>query len=542
VAEDFAALEVERQRLRAGWQRSGWHRGVNIVEAIHDGIEARRTDRIRFVGPGHAGQMTLGELTQQGSRIASVLHATGVRPGDAIAVHVPNWPEAARAIYAATLLRAVLVPIPSIYRPAEVKFILEDAKVKTYIVADNWRGHDYLADLPKVTDAAGLERVIVIGDSVPSGCLSWSEVEARALTASATPVGAHHVPGSDLALVVYTSGSTSNPKGGRHSHDTMLADFIQGREQFARPGTHLEGFPGGHLGGFMGLMRPLIYGMDTVILDRWDAEAAADLVHELKVTSMMGPPFYLSTLLDAAAAQGNQLDSIEDFSTGGTGVPTVLIERAFEAGFAPYRTYGMTEHPTITSNNPADTLEDRARTDGIELAGAQIRIVDDEDTDVPAAVEGQIVSRGPDQFLGYTSRGANEATFMPGGWFRTGDLGVITDRGRLVISGRKKDVIIRGGENLSAQEIEDILVRHPAVAEASVVGDKDPLYGERACAFVVLRSGADLSLDDVRAHFLASDVARQKTPERLIIKQELPRTAAGKVKKTVLRAELERAD
>ena len=409
-------------------------------------------------------------------------------------------------------------------------------------MAAQWRGHDYSGELAKVSHASRLERVIVIGDPVPQGCIGWDEIADRARLATPMPADRFRRAATDLAFVVYTSGSTAKPKGVRHSSDTVLAEFAQGWRQFGKRGVFMEGFPAGHMGGLIAALRPLIYGQQTVILDHWDAELAAHLIDDLQVTSVTGPPFYLTTLLEAAEQHGLDLSSIGDFSTGGSGVPAVLIERANDAGVLAYRTYGSTEHSTIATNVPTDALSDRSRTDGLVMEGAALRILDEEDQDVPRGREGEVITRGPDQFLGYTDDDANRAAFTTDGWFRTGDIGWINDHGRLVISGRKKDVISRGGEKLSSEEIEDVLARHPAVSHAAVVGLADPLYGERACAFVVLREGSTLTLDQVKEHFRRADVARQKTPEKLVIKTEFPRTAAGKVRKLALREELERGD
>jgi acyl-CoA synthetase (AMP-forming)/AMP-acid ligase II len=532
-------IETEREQLRAEWRRSGLHRGTNVIEILHEQLPIKRENRVRFFASGREADLSVGDIYAAGDRVATALLDLGVPAQATIAIHVPNWPEALTAIYASLLLRATIVPIPSIYGPTEVRFILEDAGVDTYIVADRWRSNNYIDALPVVTTAKGLERVIVVGSDVPSGCIAWSEVEDRAALAEPTKLEQFHVAGDALSFCIYTSGSTSKPKGARHSHDTMLFEFAQCQHRYARPAAHLQAFPGGHVAGLLGTVGPLLYGSSLYVLDHWDADLAADLISEFRLGSVSGAPFYLATLLDAAGRKGTRLDSIEDMLVGSAAVPPSLIERAEDAGFHPYRCYGSTEHPTISSNDPLDSLEARSRTDGAILDAVEVRIVDEEGTTLEDGREGEILSRGPDQFLSYTDAEANAEALVPGGWFRTGDIGWLTPEGRLVISDRKKDVIIRGGENLSSQEIEDILVRHPAVSQAAVVGAPDPLYGERAYAFVVLRPGIALTLDDVREHFRGAGVARQKTPEGLVIKDELPRTAAGKVKKFLLRSELE---
>ena len=539
--QEAAAIESERERLRSQWRRTGLHRGTNVIEALHERLPAQRANRFRFYASGHQAELSVGEAYEAGDRVATALRDLGVAPQATIAIHVPNWPEALIAIYAALMLRATIVPIPSIYGPTEVRFILEDAGVDTYILADRWRRQNYIEGLPTVSSAKGLERVIVVGSDVPPGCIPWSEVEDRAAHSEPTHLDQYHVPGDSLSFCIYTSGSTSNPKGGRHSHDTMLFELAQCRRRFAEARTHLQAFPGGHVAGLLGTLGPLLYGSSTHVLDHWDAELAADLIAEFQLGSVSGAPFYLATLLDAAERKGTRLDSIADMLVGSAAVPPSLVERAEEAGFHPYRCYGSTEHPTISSAEPFDSLAVRSRTDGAILEAVEVRIVDEEGDVLPEGSEGEILSRGPDQFLGYTDAEANADALLPGGWFRTGDVGWMTPDGQLVISDRKKDVIIRGGENLSSQEIEDILVRHPAVSQAAVVGAPDQLYGERPFAFVVLRPGTALTMDDIREHFVGAGVARQKTPEGLVIKDELPRTAAGKVKKFLLRAELEPA-
>ena len=536
----LATTDGIREGLRASWRKSGWHRGINLADAVSHCVQRHGSDRIKFTAEGHGGDLSISELVNQSARVATVLAELGVRAGDAIALHVPSWPEGISILCAGLWLRAVVVPIPGIYRPAEVEFILEDANVSTYVVAARWREHDYTQELAKVTHASHLERVIVVGDSVPSGCIAWSEIAERARHAIPMPVDRFRRSATELAFVVYTSGSTAKPKGVRHSSDTLLAEFAQGWRQFGKSGIFLEGFPAGHMGGLIAALRPLVYGQQTVILDHWNAEVAAHLIDDLKVTSVTGPPFYLTTLLDAAEQHGLDLSSVGDFSTGGSGVPAVLVQRADDAGVLAYRTYGSTEHSTIATNVPTDTVSDRSRTDGHTLEGVALRILDEEGREVERGREGEVITRGPDQFLGYTDDDANRAAFTSEGWFRTGDIGWINGDGRLVISGRKKDIIIRGGEKLSSEEIEDVLARHPAVSHVAVVGLPDALYGERACAFVILREGAHLTLAEVRAHFRSADVARQKTPERLVIKSEFPRTAAGKVRKIALREELKR--
>jgi acyl-CoA synthetase (AMP-forming)/AMP-acid ligase II len=224
--------------------------------------------------------------------------------------------------------------------------------------------------------------------------------------------------------------------------------------------------------------------------------------------------------------------------TGAANVSPSLIERADAVGIRAYRCYGSSEHPTISSGEPDDSLDKRATTDGRVTAGNEWRLVDDDDRDVPTGVDGEIVVRGPEQFLGYLDPALNDGLYLEDGWLRTGDVGRVDADGFLTITDRKKDIIIRGGENIASKEVEDVMLTHPAVADVAAVGVPDERYGERVCAFVVLRTGHSLTLPDVRQHFSEAGLARQKTPERLEIVDALPRTAAGKIQKFALRDRL----
>jgi acyl-CoA synthetase (AMP-forming)/AMP-acid ligase II len=488
-------------------------------------------------GSNSAGQLatTVGALHTRALRVAASLARLGVRPGDAVAIQVPNWPEGAVAHAAGWLAGAVVVPIVPIYGPAEVGFILRQSAARVFIVARHWRDRDCAGLLGSVGGLPALAHVVLIGQQLP-GTIGWADLEGDPEPGIALP----DADPDDPCLLVYTSGTTAEPKGVQHSHNTLLSEVLGAASaRRAAPGAkQLAAFPAGHVAGVLGLLRVLVAGLPSVIMDAWDPAAAALLVEEHRVTSAAGAPVYLATMLDAAEQAGHDLSSLTEYLTGAAGVPPALIERADRVGIAAYRCYGSSEHPTISSGVPADPLVKRATTDGRVNPGNEVRIVDDEGRELPTGSEGEIVSRGPEQFLGYLASQLNDDAYLPGGWLRSGDLGRLDSGGYLTVTGRKKDIIVRGGEKISAPEVENALLRHPAVAEVALVGVPDPDYGERACAFVVLRPGASLDLAEVQRHFAAAGLARQKTPEQLVITAALPKTAAGKVQKHALRAAL----
>jgi cyclohexanecarboxylate-CoA ligase len=278
-----------------------------------------------------------------------------------------------------------------------------------------------------------------------------------------------------------------------------------------------------------------VHGCPTVILEAWDPARAAQLVDEHELTYGVGAPVQLAGLLDEQARGTATLATLGEFMTGAAGVPPALIERADAAGITAYRCYGSSEHPTISTGRTSDPLEKRANTDGQIIEGTEIRIVDDAGEDVPVGAEGEIASRGGELFLGYTDPELDREAFLPGRWFRTGDVGRLDTEGYLTITDRKKDIIIRGGENISSKQVEDVLAEHSAVLDVAAIGLPDPLLGERVCAVVLLRPGQRLDLTAVREHFAASGLARQKTPEFVEVVDELPRTPSGKIQKFALR-------
>ncbi|HVW42423.1 MAG TPA: AMP-binding protein [Amycolatopsis sp.] len=487
-----------------------------------------------FASEGRTFETSLGELVADAERIAGALEGLGIGSGDVVAVQLPGSYENAVVQTAVALRGAVLLPIVLIYGPRELGFILRQSRAVALFIPDTNRNRDHTEVARKLPELPDLRTVVVVGEHVPDGMVPFADLAGRL----ARP---HTVPRPDpdaRAMLVYTSGTTAEPKGVRHSHRSLLAEVFSlapDRDVVARR-RDLGLFPPGHVAGLLSLLKIVLLGIPTVVMEVWEPALAAKLADKYGVTNAVGAPVQLAGLLDERDRGTASLATLTEFMTGAANVSPALIERAQQAGISAYRTYGSSEHPTITTSTVADPLVKRATTDGRVIEGCEIRIVDDEGRDVP---EGEIVSRGPELFLGYTDPDLNRTAFLPGGWFRTGDVGRLDADGYLTITDRKKDIIIRGGENISSKEVEDVLAEHAAVAQVAVVGMRDERLGERVCAFVVLRQGRTLTLDDVRAHFVAAGVARQKTPERVVVTGELPRTPAGKVQKFALRKQLE---
>jgi acyl-CoA synthetase (AMP-forming)/AMP-acid ligase II len=527
-------LTTDRDELRRRWYHEGWYSDVSIGEHLRRGAESFPATAMHFVGGPAPTSIRLDEMYRRSRDLAGGLAQLGVGQGDVVAIWVPNWLEGALTYQAAMMLGATVVPIIHIYGPREVGFILRQSGASVLVMPDRWRTIDYRERFDAITDIPGLRHVVMIGEGGPAGAIAWSR-----LAESSAPAELPRTHPDERCLLIYTSGTTADPKGVQHSTNTLIAETTTTASAIGeRGGVNLAAFPAGHIAGVLGLLRMFVLGTSSVLMDAWDPTLAAQLVQEHRVTNTAGAPFYLASMLDESERLGLDVTSFRGYMVGAASVPPSLVERADAAGIPVYRGYGSSEHPVITTSAPTDPLAKRAGTDGRLVPGSEIRLLDDDDNEVGVGRDGEIISRGPDLFLGYTDPLLDADSFLPGGWFRTGDIGRLDADGFLTITDRKKDVIIRGGENIASKEVEDLLALHPAVAEVAVVGKPDERYGERVAAFVSLRPGAELSLDDVRHHFAALGVARQKTPEFIEQIGEFPRTPSGKVRKVDLRNRL----
>jgi len=309
---------------------------------------------------------------------------------------------------------------------------------------------------------------------------------------------------------------------------------------WVNPGKpNLIGSPVTHATGMLGVLGPLTVGENIHLIDRWDPAHALEVTLKAGIGGGSGASVFLASLLDHPDFTPDHAALMGRVGLGGAPVPLALAERAASHGITLIRAYGSTEHPSTTGcrfDHPADR---RHRTDGPAAPGVELRLVDDDGADVAAGTPGEILSRGPDLCLGYTDPALSAAAFDDEGWYRSGDIGVLDEQGFLTITDRVKDIIIRGGENISAAEVEEALQTLPGVAEIAVVAAPDARLGEHACAILRMRPGAaPVTLTDVTAHLSGVGLARQKWPEELRLVDDFPRTASGKIRKVDLRARL----
>jgi acyl-CoA synthetase len=497
--------------------------------------------RVRIWSDDRPCTTTAGDLHRTAARLASGLAARGLGPGDVIAYQMPNWAETLAVLWAGFRIGATMVPIIHFYGPHEVQFIVRQSGARALVLPAAFGGVDHLDNLASVrADLDGLETVVVVDGQDRArgvrGAVTFADlVDAEPSTEPAA------VDPDAPAMVGYTSGTTADPKGVVHSHRTLLAevrqlaslDLLGDRAAvMASPLAHMTGMLGGSL-------VPLHRGNPIELIDRWDPGRVLSIVADHDLSPGGGATIFLTSLLDHPDLGPRHLAAMPTFGLGGAPVPRAVAERAEGLGVRITRAYGSTEHPSITASTPGAPVAKRTLTDGCPLPGVEIRLVDDDGAPVHAGTPGEIVSRGPDLFVGYTDPDLTAAALDAEGWYRTGDVGVLDGDGYLTITDRVSDLIIRGGRNLSAAEIEERVATMPGVAEVAVVAAPDERLGEHACAVVRLAPGAPpVDLGSVLAHLERSGLPKQKWPEEVRVVTDFERTPSGKIKKRALRDQL----
>ncbi len=482
-------------------------------------------------------RVTRAQAVADAEALSVALHARGLRPGDVLAFQVPNWHEALIINLAAAMSGLVVNPIVPIYRDHEVSQMLADCGASAFFVPATYRKFDYAAMARRIAaELPALEHVFTVrGDGA-------EDYAALVAEGGGTAFARPRVDPLGVKMVLYTSGTTGRPKGVLHSH-VSIAHILRASAAYwgLQPGeATLMPSPVTHVSGYAnGLEAPFVCGTRTVLMESWDARAAVELIGRHRLVGTVAATPFLVELAAAARASGDPLPSFRFFACGGAAVPSELIPAA-NAAFAnckAFRVFGASEVPLVSFGWPRDEAL-AATTDGA-VVDYDVRIVDGEGRDVPDGAEGEILARGPAMLLGYADEAQTREAITPDGFFLTGDLGVRSAEGAITITGRKKDLIIRGGENISAKEIEDVLHAHPAVREAAVIAMPHDRLGEGVCAYVV-PTGETPAAAALAEHVAASGLARQKIPERFEFRAELPRTASGKIRKDLLREEVKR--
>jgi acyl-CoA synthetase len=500
--------------LAQRYREQGWWTQETIGDVLARGLAAAPNTEFRVHSQVRPWSGTFGDVELVARRLAAGLRARGVGPGDVVAFQLPNWMEAAATFWASALLGAITVPIVHFYGRKELAHILADAKPRVLVTTERFGRMSYQADL-----CADVPIVALVGGD-PKDFDDFLDAEPMSGVVATDPAG----PG----LIAYTSGTTSDPKGVIHSHQTLCCETRQLAAGYPPVrGKELTAAPVGHFIGMLGaFLIPVLEGAPVNLCDSWDPGRVLALMKADGLSVGGGPPYFVTSLLDHPDFTPEHLRHIKAVGLGGSTVPAAVTKRLADLGIFVFRSYGSTEHPSITASTHTAPEHKRLFTDGAPRPGVEIRL----------APDGEIFSRGPDLCLGYTDAALTARAFDDEGWYRTGDVGVLDGDGYLTITDRKADIIIRGGENISALEVEEVLLAMPEVAEAVVVAVPDARLGEHAAAVLRIKTGKTMpTVDRVRAYFGSRGVAKQKWPEELYEVADYPRTASGKVQKHLVR-------
>jgi acyl-CoA synthetase (AMP-forming)/AMP-acid ligase II len=500
--------------LARQYKAEGWWTDDTMGDLLARGLAAAPGQRFRVHSSARPWSGTFEDVELVARRLAAGLRDRGVGPGDVVAFQLPNWMEAAAVFWAAAFLGAVVVPIVHFYGRKEVGYILRTVRPKVFVTAENFGRLEYHEDLVAevpVVAVVGRDFEDLLGEEPMNGQLSAD-------------------PGQP-ALIAFTSGTTRDPKGVIHSHQTLCFETRQLSSRYPKDrGALLTAVPVGHFMGMLSaFLTAVLDGEPINLTDVWDPAKVLALMKSDGLCVGGGAAYHVTSLLDHPDFTPAHLATMKYAGLGGAPIPAAVTERLAAQGITVYRSYGSTEHPSVTGSHYSDSERRRLYTDGNPLPGVEVRL----------AADGEILSRGPDLCLGYTDDALTARAFDDDGWYRTGDLGVVDEDGYLTITGRKSDVIIRGGENISALEVEELLLELDGVAEVAVVAAPDARLGEHAAAVLRMRTGNPVpTLDQLRAHLEQAGLARQKWPEEIHAVDDFPRTASGKVQKYLLRMDI----
>ncbi|HAV7828526.1 TPA: medium-chain fatty-acid--CoA ligase [Escherichia coli] len=533
-------LTFNEQR-RAAYRQQGLWGDASLADYWQQTARAM-PDKIAVVD-NHGASYTYSALDHAASCLANWMLAKGIESGDRIAFQLPGWCEFTVIYLACLKIGAVSVPLLPSWREAELVWVLNKCQAKMFFAPTLFkqtRPVDLI--LPLQNQLPQLQQIVGVDKLAPAtSSLSLSQIIADN-TSLTTAITTH---GDELAAVLFTSGTEGLPKGVMLTHNNILASerAYCARLNLTWQDVFMMPAPLGHATGFLhGVTAPFLIGARSVLLDIFTPDACLALLEQQRCTCMLGATPFVYDLLNVLEKQPADLSALRFFLCGGTTIPKKVARECQQRGIKLLSVYGSTESSPHAVVNLDDPLSRFIHTDGYAAAGVEIKVVDDARKTLPPGCEGEEASRGPNVFMGYfdepelTARALDEE-----GWYYSGDLCRMDEAGYIKITGRKKDIIVRGGENISSREVEDILLQHPKIHDACVVAMSDERLGERSCAYVVLKAPHhSLSLEEVVAFFSRKRVAKYKYPEHIVVIEKLPRTTSGKIQKFLLRKDIMR--
>jgi acyl-CoA synthetase (AMP-forming)/AMP-acid ligase II len=520
---------------------------------------AERDPERELIVDGKFGRLSYGEVAEEVGLLAQALTQHGLGRGDMVLLQLPNWAPFITFHLALTVIGAVTINIPVTFREREVGGILAMTEAKALIVPDEFRGFKFLPFAEKLAPACpALSRIFLV-ERNQSPCSEAFAIEGGLEVVTYAQLMGRADPSlhwrdiwaaMDLGLdkvttLTFTSGTTGGLKGAIHDSRTLAAintGFIE-RHNLNERDCILGASPFGHAVGFTHAVRmTLSIGAKIVLLEYWDPGQALELMHREGCTFVAGAtPFLMDLLYHPDLAKYGHLPTLRLFLCGGAAVPEQLIHDALyklpHALVSP--SWGMSECGGVTTCPPGARKEKFLETDGVPCGGMEVKVVGPDMAPLPKGSEGELLVRGPMLAKGYYRQpDLTKDLFLPDGFFRTGDQARMDEDGYIKITGRIKDLIIRGGVNISPVDIESVLFSHPKVHNAAVVGVPDERLGERICAFVIPMEGETIELAETQEWMAKSGLAKQKWPERIEVVDVFPLTPSGKIQKFKLKERL----
>lgn len=528
--------KINEERKKLYYSRGDW--STKTVFDTFSTTVNKHPENIALVD--NKQKLTYKTLFDKVMKFSAGLFKLGIKKGDFVSVQLPNWAENVIAYLSCAKIGAIYNPVPTNLRNQEVEYMLTLCESKVFIIPEEFRKFNYLAMADSIRKKLNIQHVVVVNNAqdasvLPTSFLSFEEIIKFQVTSD--EFNDCKVASDDPLVVLFTSGTESKPKGVIHTHNTILfgeramektLDITENDAIFmASPISHATGF-------LHGVNLPLIVGAKSVLMEHFSGEKALEIMSNEKCTFTMGATPFLHDLLHILLKnqQSYDLSQFRFFLCGGAPIPRHLVTQANKTGFKVLAVYGSSESPPHAVSRLADSNEYIVSYDGKALPGIEVKVVDENRKTLPNEEVGEQVSRGPNVFIGYFKHPELTEKYLDDeGWYYSGDLCVLHSNNYMRIVGRKKDIIIRGGQNISPLEIENILHTHPKIQNIAIVGVFDERMGEKACAFVVPFPGEEFTFDEMIGFLEEKSVAKFKYPEKLKIVDELPMTASGKIQK-----------
>lgn len=538
-------LKINEEAKKRYYELGYWTEST-LADIWHERVLAYADDP--YVKDDQGSSFTYRACDEAAARIASWLVERGIEPGDVVTFQLPTWAEFCPIFLAIARVGAVMHPLARNYSTEDIVYAMNLVGSRAFICPSRHKTTDHEQQAEDALARVGSlarERVLIVDAKQPSrkDFDTYSNVLAsyKPLAWCKPAIGS-----DDVACILSTSGTTGKPKQVLLTHNNILFServFVEGLD-LSRDDVMFMPSPLNHATGFFhGLISPMVLGGSTVLQQDFRAQRAVDIINAEQATWSMGATPFVYDILNALEESGREIPSLRLFLSGGAPLPSSMTERAARHGILLCECYGSTESCPHAYVPPQKCREWNGAWSGVALEGIEIRVVDDAHREVPHGTQGEEASRGPHLFVGYLNNPEETAKVLDDeGWFYSGDLCVMDDEGRIRINGRKKEIIIRGGENISTREVDNAVMDWEDIVDQATIGVPDSRLGERICLFAVPAPGLDheLCLSALTEHLARKGVSKRLWPERIETIDSIPRTSTGKVKRNLLADELHR--